>query len=118
MIEQTHPELGRQDPQHRLIENGDVRAAVGEPVRQFVGERQWDMELGVEAGRQGEQARVRVALSHALYGVQIADGAVVGDGHTVEAHLVPQQFGEDARRSRDRFASDGAVARHDAPQPG
>ena len=112
ILEKSHPELGFQDPQHRLIQ------AAGQAlvVQQRSGKTGRVRKLHIHPGHQRAPACVRQGLRRVLGGVNVADRTVIGYHNTVEAHFIPQKARQDFMGCGDGLSVPGTIAGHNALQ--
>ena len=113
MLKQAHAKLGLQHPQHRPVENGDIRLAALEHSFEFLVPSGRGGQLHVHPGLHTAVTRLGKALADVMHAVGIADTAVIADAQAVKAHLLPQQTSQQFLGGRNRFAVQGVVAGHD-----
>ena len=113
MLKQAHAKLGLQHPQHRPVENGDIRLAALEHSFEFLVPSGRGGQLHVHPGLHTAVTRLGKALADVMHAVGIADSAIIADAESVKAHFFPQQTGQQFLGGRNRFAVQGVVAGHD-----
>ena len=94
MLKEPHAELGLQHPQHRPVENRDIRLAALEHSFEFLVPAGRGGQLHVHPGLQAAVPGLGKALADVLHTVGIADSAVIADAQAVIAHFFPQQTGQ------------------------
>lgn len=91
ILKQPHTELGFENAQHSLIENGSVRLSLCKESLQFLMVADRDWQFHIHSRFHTAQSCLLPALGRALYRTDILHGTVIGKDNSLKSHFLPKQ---------------------------